>query len=523
MALLLLLVAFLIPDALADRHRIGVFVGNNEGLAGDMPLIFAESDAEKMRDLFVAYGEIPARDASLLLGSTSRVLIHELERLSLRIRGLVSQGHEVELVFFYSGHGDDADLHLGPTRFAYDALRGGLERTGAQVRIAMIDACQSGGMVRRKGGARGPAVALAAPTVASMRGTAIITSSAASALSQESAEIGGGFFTHYLHTALSGGADRNRDGEVSLAEAYDYVHVETAFSTREAPEAQTPHGDFDLAGAGRIVLTRLEEANARIAFLGDLEGAFSVWDESRKRYVAEVDGARPITLAVRPGTFFVHRRMPGWVEEATVVVRRGETRSVLVEDFVVVTYESAASRGDLRRQIRRAKMPDLSMRFLAGVRGPAGAANVANDYLGPMVAGGFQARWLTRGTTYWSLDVMSGRGLHPLRVTGLAPIRTQLGTFSATIDSGICTRPALFRVGIGARAGAHVLTREFPDWEVERQSEASLMTGANTWVGVYRGRFSADLQYSLSWLVSSWDGQGFPAVADVMLALGYRF
>ncbi|MEM6931732.1 MAG: caspase family protein, partial [Myxococcota bacterium] len=325
--------------ALAGDVRFGLFVGNNHGSTGDAPLVFAESDATKMRDLFVRYGGIPPKNALLVKGATARGLRTEVERLTLKILEHVSDDERVTLMAYYSGHGDDASLHLGTTKLLHEDLREMIEQTGAQVRIIMVDACQSGALVRRKGGQRGPPMAFAAPVVESMQGTAILTSSAASELSQESSQIGGGFFTHYLHTALSGGADLDRDGIVSLSETYSWVYAETAFRTRDAPETQTPHGDFDLSGAGDVVLTRLEAATARIAFLGDLEGAYSVWDASRRRYVAEVDGEHPLTLAVSPGSFYAHKRMPGYVEEARVEVRRGETRSVLAEDFTVVSYE----------------------------------------------------------------------------------------------------------------------------------------------------------------------------------------
>lgn len=516
------LATLLLGSAQADEMRFGLFVGNNEGLASDTELIFAESDAEKMRDLFVTYGGMDARDAMLLLGGTPRAVDAAFERLATRTRPLVTQGHDVFFVFFYSGHGDSESLHLGPARLEHTVLRQRLERTGAQVHVALVDACQSGGLVRRKGGQRGPAMDFATPVVESMHGSAIITSSAATELSQESSEIGGGFFTHYLHTALSGGADRNRDGVVSLAEAYHYVHIETAFSTRDTPESQTPHGDFDLSGAGSVVLTRLETADARLTFLGDLQGEYSVWDESRKRYVAEVDGSRPTTLAVRPGTFFVHRRLPGWVEEATYAVRRGETRSVLVEDFAVVTYDATAARGDIDAAIRRARMPDLSLRFIGGVR-TVGAGTLAGRYLQNMGIGGIQATWLSRSTTYWGADLMAGRGTGVLGFDGLAPVRSSATSTSLAANVGIASRPGFVRAGIGGRAGVTWLARDFPEWDVAPQSSITLTAGGNAWVGVHHRRFSIDLQLNLVKMVTTWDqSSGWPGYGDVLLAAGVR-
>ncbi|MEN0061858.1 MAG: caspase family protein [Myxococcota bacterium] len=509
--------------ASAADVRFGLFVGNNHGSTGDQPLVFAETDAQKMRDLFVRFGGMEPRHAVIVKGATTRGLLAELERLTIKALERTSDGDRVTFVVYYSGHGDNESLHLGTTKLSYDLLRDRIEQTGAQIRIVMVDACQSGALVRRKGGRRGPPMAFATPTAESMQGTAILTSSAASELSQESSEIGGGFFTHYLHTALSGGADLDRDGLVSLAETYAYVYAETAFRTRDAPETQTPHGDFDLSGAGDVVLTRLEAATARIAFLGDLEGAFSVWDESRRRYVAEVDGTQPLTLAVTPGSFFVHKRMPGYVEEAQVEVRRGETRTVIAEDFTVVSYEDAASRGDIDRQVRRSRIPDLSLRFIIGGRG-FGNVNYASQYFAPHLVGGLQARFLSRNRSYWGFDVLSGRATTNWEFDGLPAVEALQTSTTALGVVGYATRPRLVRAGIGAQGGIVWLSREFPEFGVDRQTALGLGMGVNTWVGIHHGRFVGDLQFNINLMVTSWeDNEGWPAFSDTLLTLGYRF
>jgi hypothetical protein len=388
----------------------------------------------------------------------------------------------------------------------------------------MVDACQSGGLVRQKGGARGPAIDWTAPVVEATRGTAIITSSAASELSQESMELGSGFFTHYLHTALSGGADTNRDGAVTLTEAYGWVHAETAFRTRETPGTQTPSWDLDLAGAGEIVLTNLEEASAHLSFLGDLDGAFSVWDETRHRYVAEVDGAAAMSLAVRPGTFFVHRRMPGYVEEAHYTVRRGETHSVFSEDFETVSYAAVASRGTLDQMVRRANLPDLSLQLVAGFRGfGAGQRGWSQDYVPPHGVAGIGATW-TRRATYFGGDFSTGGSATPLVLPGLGEVAMRVSTSSLAANVGVITTPALIRAGIGARASVTGVTRSFPDWDLESQGSVGLGVGFRGFAGLHPGRFSFDFAFSFQTLVTRWDDNpGWPTFQDFTLVTGWRF
>lgn len=516
--------ALLAPAALGNEFRFGLFVGNDEGLPGDAELVFAESDAEKMRDLFVEYGGVKPGDAVLMQGRTAGAVENELRAVASRARAVVADDHEALVVFYYSGHGDESSLHLGSTKLEHEVLKQLLENTGANVRIAMVDACQSGGLVRQKGGTRGPSIDWTAPVVEATHGTAIITSSAASELSQESMELGSGFFTHYLHTALSGGADTNRDGVVTLTEAYGWVHSETAFRTRETPGTQTPSWDLDLAGAGEIVLTDLEEASAHLSFLGDLEGAYSVWDETRHRYVAEVDGGAPMSLAVRPGTFYVHRRMPGYVEEAQYSVRRGETHSVLGEDFQTVSYASVASRGSIDRMIRQAGLPDLSLQVAFGFRrfgtGPDGWAD---GYVPLHGIAGVGLNWMRR-STYVGADFASGGSSQPLEIRGLGAVATRTSTSVLGATVGVVTAPALVRTGIGPRASFTGVTRSFPDWSLDRQGSVALGLGYRAFVGLHPGRLSFDLVYSAQVLVTRWDDNpGWPTSHDLALVSGWRF
>jgi len=522
--LLVAWVLLLAPGAAwANHYRFGVFVGNNLGQPGDPPLMFATSDAEKMRDLFVEYGQMRPQDAVLVADGTSRQVQRAIDQLATRIQRERDDGHETTFVFYYSGHGDADALHMGTTKVNHVNLRTWIDRTGADVRLALIDACQSGGMVRKKGGVRGPSFDFGVE-VERTRGTAVLTSSAASELSQESVEVGGGFFTHYLHTALTGGADRNRDGMVTLSEAYAYVHTETAFSTRDTPGAQTPSFDFDLVGSGELALTELEEASSYLSFLGDLDGTYSVWDESRKRYVAEVDGSAAMQLAVRPGTYYVHNRMPGWVDEARYSVRRGETLAVHGDDFTSVSYESVASRGDLERVARRARMPDLTLRLVVGVRTFGSNSVYDQEYVPAHGIGGVAGRFIGQRKTWWGFDVLTGGGASDLTFEEVGTVAVRAGSTSAAGSVGFATKPALLRAGIGARTELIRLSRSFVDRDEPDQASGGLASGGTTWVGLHHGRFTGDLEFGLLMLFNSFDDRNqWPLYSELTLHLGYRF
>ncbi|MEZ4319528.1 MAG: caspase family protein [Myxococcota bacterium] len=508
--------------AFAGELRVGVFVGNNAGRPSEQELIFAAADARKMRDLFEQFGGV--QDVVLLENEPRRAVVGALQGLHKRIVDARNQGDHTTLFFYYSGHGDKDALHLGSTDLTHVELRSLLDDSGADVRIAMLDACQSGGVIRAKGGTRGPSFDFAVDVV-SAKGTAFLTSSAASELSQESAEVGGGFFTHYLHSALLGAGDANRDGEVTLPEAYQYVYGSTVFGTRDAQRAQTPEFDFDLTGAGSIAMTTLEEATSKLSFLGDLSGTYSVWDESRKRYVAEVDGSGPLHLAVRPGNYFVHKRMPGWVDEAEYQVRRGETRTVVQEDFVSVAYEQTAARGDLDRVVRRAKLPDLSLRMKLGGRTFGQGTVVGSQYIPEHGLIGVEARF-QNGTsgTFWSLDFETGGGPGTLQFAERGGIPVIVQAYSGAATFGFSSKPALFRFGMGGRAQIIGFTRTFVDGTAEPQGSISLAPGIQGWAGIHPGRAVFELQHNTHIMATSFtDETPHPVYMELFFTGGYRF
>ncbi len=501
--------------------RVGIFVGNNVGGAGEDRLLFATQDAAKLHDVFVDVGGIRGADAILLQDAPKHAVEAAFSQVHSRLVEAKNQGIETSLIFTYSGHGDTDGIHLAGTVLTLDALRGLLDDSGADVRIAVLDSCRSGAVLRNKGGVRGATFDLniAAETA---RGTAFLTSSAASELSQESSEVGGGFFTHFLAGALLGAADVDHSGDVTLPETYAWVHNQTASRTKSAPDLQTPSFDFDLVGAGDVVLTTLESASAHLSFLGDLSGTYAVWDEDRHRYVAEVDGSHPLALALRPGTYAVHRRMPAWMDEAVYSARRGETLSVLSEDFQSVPYEETAARGDLDRQARLARRPDLALRIALGARS-FGETTAGTAYVPSHAVLGVQARFLPPARTWYGADVLGGGGPATLTLPDLPPHDVNVATTSLGASAGFATAPALVRAGIGGRAEVLWVRRVFPDDALADQSSIGLAPGVATFVGVHTGRMTFDFEWNLLLLAVAWDDVSLPLFGEATLAVGYRF
>lgn len=516
------MIALLLATVLAAPLRVGLFIGNDTGAASQDPLLFATSDATKMRDRFIGSGGIQASDAILLTDDSRRDAVEALRGLRLRIERAKANGDDTFLVFYYSGHGDDTGLQLGTSTLTHADLRELLDATGADVRIAVLDACQSGAVVRQKGAVRGPSAALAVD-VDRVRGTAFLTSSAANEFSQESEEIGGGFFTHYLHTALAGAADLDANGQVSLSEAYTFVHTETAFGTRAAAEQQTPSFDLDLSGAGEVWLTQLDANTAQLAFPGGMPGTYAIWDDTRRRYVAEIEGSQPVRVGVPDGVFYVQHRLPAFVEQARYSVRSGEQTTVRAADFAAVAYQDTASRGPLQRQIRRAKMPDLQLQAILGARGFGGEVT-GTQYLPNHAIGGVRARWLRDSGPYVEVDILGGGGPGVLQLPEIGAIDVSVQSTSIGAGIGYATGPNIVRAGIGGRGELIWFGRDFPDGETADQTLFRPAFGVEPWAGIHYGRFSIDL--GLAWMLLPTkldDRASWPVYAELSLRTGVRF
>jgi hypothetical protein len=76
------------------------------------------------------------------------------------------------------------------------------------------------------------------------------------AAAQESAALGGSFFTHHLDVGLRGAADADGDGQVTLAEAFRYTSARTVAQTA-ATQGGVQHPTYDFRMSGRLVVLGL--------------------------------------------------------------------------------------------------------------------------------------------------------------------------------------------------------------------------------------------------------------------------
>ena len=287
----LLALVLLLPGlAGAETIRLGVFVGNNVGLGEDVPLRHAEREAEEMARIFRVLGGIDRARAEVIVGQTADVLLDRLTLIDGRVQEALDRGDDVMLVLYYSGHAHEDALHLHGTEMPMTAVRAWLDRSPARIKIAFVDACESGVLARAKGGTIAAPISVGISDSLTVTGTAVITSTGPTELARESDALGGSVFSRALITGLRGAADDDSDGRITLAEAYRYAFSETIRGSAATGEAiQWPEHNFELRGTGEVVLTRLADRAATLVFAEEQEGTYTVVALGNGETVARVE------------------------------------------------------------------------------------------------------------------------------------------------------------------------------------------------------------------------------------------
>lgn len=512
----------------AEVQRFAILVGNNEGHAGTQQLYFAEQDAEKMQGILTELGGVSLLNTKVILGKSRNDFLHAFGDIRGPIEGAKQNGSQTVLYFFYSGHADESALHLGRNgSVTWDEIEVLLEKSGADVRVAFVDACKSGTLTRRKGGTRAPSFVFDLAERLDSRGSVIITSSSGDEASQESNQIGGSYFTHYLTSALSGTADQNGDGRVSLSETYQYVYHETVLRT-SSTRAGTQHPTFewDLSGSGDLVLTELDRPNAGIVvFPADHPGIFAVFDVTRRVFVAEVQVQNlDRQLSLRPGKYLIQKRLPARISAAKLEVTASSRSRVEQGHFVLGEYEDDLAKGVIDATIRRANLPKLALHLNTGARAFADP-EIQAEYFPAHPAGGLEVRLDWRDGKYVSVDFLGGSGLGQISVPEL-PYSVETAVDTAALGAGLGFRTLPFIVGAGG--GLHLqgfwLRRRFPEAGVADQELFSVAPGVQGFAGVYPGKFEIELQLRIHYLPyvvdGRDDGMGF---SELLLGVGYRF
>lgn len=321
----------------APTASFALIVGSNAPGPGQQQLRYAEQDAAALAAVLRDVGGYPAANVVIALRPDRAGLQAAVTALRERLRRQTAHGEQAQVLFYYSGHARADALTLGREEFPLAELRLQILGLPSTLTIVVIDACQSGAFSRIKGAA--PTTDFSFNSVARLNsaGLAVLASSSATELSQESDELTSSYFTHHLLLALRGAGDANQDGKVSLDEAYRYTYNRALAGTAAtAIGAQHATLETALKGKGDVVLTRPSAASSQLLLPASIEGRLLIQHRSSGSVLAELDKARggTVRLAMTSGPYTVLVRRGDEVHECDVTVPAGST----------VTFDLAACR-----------------------------------------------------------------------------------------------------------------------------------------------------------------------------------
>jgi hypothetical protein len=329
----------------ADPIRILLAVSHSRGAPGELPLLHAAADVEHVQRVLTELGDFPSADVITLVDPTLASLDGALA--SARALAAAHTPDEVTFVFYFSGHGDRDQIHLGPESLTAADLSARVRAVPAALRLVVTDACRNY-PTRAKGIATEPGFAIQNPAAPPGEGVVWLYSSREGESSLESDELAGALFTHYWVSALRGAGDANGDGRVTLGESYDFAYSQTLLrSSRSSGVLQHPSAVFDLREVAPIVLTKTSSAGAIVRFPRAADAHFLVYAIGSRAIVGELWGSaeRDVAFALPSGRYLVQRTTGAGSAATEFSLAPGEAHSLRADEFHAAPEEQLATKG----------------------------------------------------------------------------------------------------------------------------------------------------------------------------------
>lgn len=329
-------------EAHAELRRLAVVVGANMAPPGRTPLRYAHDDARAVAAVLQEVGEFRPKDIELLLDPEPERVVEAVSRAV----AAVTPAEESLVLFYYSGHSDNAALYPGGRELPLASLRQHLDDPRVSVRLGVIDSCRGGAWTGAKG------LVEAAPfdvsSVGALRnvGSALIASSSGLEDAHESEALGGSFFTHHFNAGLRGAADENGDARVTLLEAFEYAKALTIRDTAlVASTPQHPSYRMNLQGRQDLPLTNLDRGESWMA-LEQAEGPLQVVHLQSGIVLAELPSGKQATrVALPPGRYLVRRRAAAQTYAKEYRVNAGAITRVAEAELELAGEERLAVKG----------------------------------------------------------------------------------------------------------------------------------------------------------------------------------
>ena len=229
---------------IARRRNLWAVVVGIDNYPNIRPLKYAVADARSFYDLLVTVNQVPAENVYLLLNEQATL---QALRSTLGTKLKNKAGSDDMVIIYFAGHGaterdvmspdgDGLEKYLLPYGADPDDLYASalpmrevahiFHRIRSERLVFVADACYSGasgGRTVSTGGLRANISDRFLERLAGGKGKVIISASSANEVSVEKDELGHGVFTYYLVAGLKGPADTDKDGVITVDEAYRYV------------------------------------------------------------------------------------------------------------------------------------------------------------------------------------------------------------------------------------------------------------------------------------------------------------
>jgi hypothetical protein len=343
------------PGAAASTplRRFALVIGSNNGGTVREKLRYAGHDAQTIADVLRQLGGVSQVDLDLLHEPDMQAIDRAFTELSDRIRAERKRGQRVEFVVYYSGHADESGILLGGAHYDYARLRQRIRDVPADVHIAIVDSCASGSFTRMKGGARMPPFLHDKSN--QVQGFAFLSSSSADESAQESDKIGASFFTYFFVAGLRGAADRNRDGKITLSEAYQFSYEQTLGRTQNTAHGpQHPAYDMHLSGTGDVVITDLRSTESTLVLPSALRGRITIVDKTGRVAVELTkEAGEPLSLALPNETYSLRLENGTGEFVATITLDRGGEFEFQQDTLRRVSPEGTVARGVAAHDVER--------------------------------------------------------------------------------------------------------------------------------------------------------------------------
>ena len=313
------------------KYKFALIIGHNKG-KGLPTLRFAEKDARRVAGLLKELGEFRKGHIKVLLRPTRKTLKKTLLDFQRKFAKLPKE--KVTFLFYYSGHSKPTHFQLGDDKYMFSDLMGTIKKLPAGLRLMIVDSCYSGQLTLAKGKERrasgkGAAVVDISDWQQSqgprVEGLALLASSGENEQSYESNQLRSSFFTSSLLAGLRGAADSNNNQEVTLNEVYQYTKRQTVVhSTKHNVPVQRPVFLWELRGKDSVILTKVAQASARVAFERGIKGHCFLLQRHEIIHEFAKEANRRVVVGVRSGKYEIQLRRKGWVavHYATIKARQ---------------------------------------------------------------------------------------------------------------------------------------------------------------------------------------------------------